>query len=40
MTISLAAVFIPVLFMSGIVGRLFHESQSRSSPQSISGVRR
>jgi HAE1 family hydrophobic/amphiphilic exporter-1 len=26
MTISLAAVFIPVLFMSGIVGRLFHES--------------
>ena len=25
MTISLAAVFIPVLFMSGIVGRLFHE---------------
>jgi HAE1 family hydrophobic/amphiphilic exporter-1 len=25
MTISLAAVFIPVLFMGGIVGRLFHE---------------
>jgi HAE1 family hydrophobic/amphiphilic exporter-1 len=25
MTISLAAVFIPVFFMSGIVGRLFHE---------------
>jgi len=25
MTISLAAVFIPILFMSGIVGRLFHE---------------
>src|SRR5260370_38386205 len=25
MTISLAAVFIPVLFMSGIVGRLLHE---------------
>jgi hydrophobic/amphiphilic exporter-1 (mainly G- bacteria), HAE1 family len=25
MTISLAAVFIPVLFMSGLVGRLFHE---------------
>ena len=25
MTISLAAVFIPVLFMSGVVGRLFHE---------------
>jgi hydrophobic/amphiphilic exporter-1 (mainly G- bacteria), HAE1 family len=25
MTISLAAVFIPVLFMSGIMGRLFHE---------------
>jgi HAE1 family hydrophobic/amphiphilic exporter-1 len=25
MTISLTAVFIPVLFMSGIVGRLFHE---------------
>ncbi|HPB29337.1 MAG TPA: efflux RND transporter permease subunit, partial [Acidobacteriota bacterium] len=25
MTISLAAVFIPVLFMSGILGRLFHE---------------
>ncbi len=25
MTVSLAAVFIPVLFMGGIVGRLFHE---------------
>jgi HAE1 family hydrophobic/amphiphilic exporter-1 len=25
MTISLAAVFIPILFMSGILGRLFHE---------------
>src|SRR6185437_10221185 len=25
MTISLAAVFIPILFMSGIVGRLLHE---------------
>src|SRR5271169_1458437 len=25
MTLSLAAVFIPVLFMSGIVGRLLHE---------------
>ena len=25
MTISLAAVFIPVLFMSGVMGRLFHE---------------
>ena len=25
MTISLTAVFIPVLFMSGIVGRLLHE---------------
>jgi HAE1 family hydrophobic/amphiphilic exporter-1 len=25
MTVSLAAVFIPVLFMSGILGRLFHE---------------
>jgi HAE1 family hydrophobic/amphiphilic exporter-1 len=25
MTVSLAAVFIPVLFMNGIVGRLFHE---------------
>jgi HAE1 family hydrophobic/amphiphilic exporter-1 len=25
MTVSLAAVFIPVLFMEGIVGRLFHE---------------
>src|SRR5207253_3967089 len=25
MTISLAAVFIPVLFMPGILGRLFHE---------------
>ena len=25
MTISLTAVFIPLLFMSGIVGRLFHE---------------
>ena len=25
MTLSLAAVFIPVLFMSGILGRLLHE---------------
>jgi hydrophobic/amphiphilic exporter-1 (mainly G- bacteria), HAE1 family len=25
MTVSLAAVFIPVLFLSGIVGRLLHE---------------
>src|SRR6185312_15200204 len=25
MTLSLAAVFIPVLFMPGILGRLFHE---------------
>ncbi len=25
MTISLAAVFIPVLFMGGLIGRLFHE---------------
>jgi HAE1 family hydrophobic/amphiphilic exporter-1 len=25
MTLSLAAVFIPVLFMSGLIGRLFHE---------------
>ena len=25
MTISLAAVFIPVLFMGGVVGRLLHE---------------
>jgi HAE1 family hydrophobic/amphiphilic exporter-1 len=25
MTLSLAAVFLPVLFMSGIIGRLFHE---------------
>jgi len=25
MTLSLAAVFIPVLFMSGIMGKLFHE---------------
>src|ERR1044071_5941514 len=25
MTVSLAAVFIPVFFMEGIVGRLFHE---------------
>src|SRR5207249_9470279 len=26
MTLSLAAVFIPVLFMRGLLGRLFHES--------------
>src|SRR4029078_11845781 len=26
MTLSLAAVFLPVMFMSGIMGRLFHES--------------
>src|SRR2546422_7422754 len=25
MTLSLAAVFLPVLFMGGIIGRLFHE---------------
>ena len=25
MTLSLAAVFIPVLFMGGVIGRLFHE---------------
>ena len=25
MTVSLAAVFIPILFMSGVVGRLLHE---------------
>ena len=25
MTLSLAAVFIPVLFMGGIIGRLLHE---------------
>ncbi|WP_410961997.1 efflux RND transporter permease subunit, partial [Salmonella sp. SAL4359] len=25
MTVSLAAVFIPVLFMGGVVGRLLHE---------------
>src|SRR5437016_12625114 len=25
MTLSLAAVFIPIFFMSGILGRLFHE---------------
>ena len=25
MTLSLAAVFIPILFMGGIVGRLMHE---------------
>ena len=25
MTLSLAAVFIPILFMGGIIGRLFHE---------------
>ena len=25
MTLSLTAVFIPMLFMGGIVGRLFHE---------------
>jgi hypothetical protein len=28
MTISLAAVFIPVLFMGGIVGRLLHFSRA------------
>jgi len=25
MTLSLAAVFIPILFMSGLLGRLLHE---------------
>ena len=29
MTISLAAVFIPVLFMGGVLGRLFRNSPSR-----------
>ena len=31
MTLSLAAVFIPVLFMGGILGRLLQNSRSRSS---------
>ncbi len=39
MTISLAAVFIPVLFMGGIVGRLFHEfAVTISSAILISGA--
>ena len=31
MTISLAAVFLPVLFMGGLVGRLFTNLRSRSA---------
>src|SRR5260370_34064025 len=39
MTISLAAVFIPVLFMSGIVGRLLHEfAVTISTSILISGI--
>lgn len=39
MTISLAAVFIPVLFMGGVVGRLFHEfAVTISAAILISGV--
>jgi HAE1 family hydrophobic/amphiphilic exporter-1 len=39
MTLSLAAVFIPVLFMGGIVGRLFHEfAVTVTSAILISGV--
>ncbi len=39
MTISLAAVFIPILFMSGIIGRLFHEfAVTISAAILISGV--
>ena len=34
MTLSLAAVFIPVLFMGGIVGRLLQSLPSRSRPRS------
>jgi HAE1 family hydrophobic/amphiphilic exporter-1 len=34
MTISLAAVFIPVLFMGGIVGACSTSSPSRSRPRS------
>ena len=33
MTLSLAAVFIPVLFMGGILGRLLHEFAVTSSPR-------
>src|SRR5947199_449188 len=39
MTLSLAAVFIPVLFMGGIVGRLFHEFAVTIGPAIlVSGV--
>src|SRR5258706_7747064 len=39
MTISLAAVFIPVLFMGGILGRLFHEfAVTISAAILVSGV--
>lgn len=39
MTISLVAVFIPVLFMGGIIGRLFHEfSVTISAAILISGI--
>jgi len=34
MTVSLVAVFIPVLFMGGILGRLFREFAIRSAPRS------
>ncbi|MCL1889682.1 MAG: efflux RND transporter permease subunit, partial [Desulfovibrionaceae bacterium] len=39
MTVSLIAVFIPVLFMGGLVGRLFHEfAVSIASAIAVSGV--
>ena len=39
MTVSLAAVFIPILFMSGILGRLFREFAVTITPAIlISGV--
>jgi H+/Cl- antiporter ClcA len=34
MTLSLVAVFIPVLFMGGILGRLLNEFASPSPPRS------
>src|SRR5262249_16709541 len=39
MTLSLAAVFIPVLFMGGLIGRLFHEfAVTISAAILVSGV--
>ena len=36
MSLSLVAVFVPLLFMGGLIGRLFHEFAMTLSPRSVS----